>query len=916
MAVSMTINRSVNSATNQLMIGGYWLQHTLMYTSAAGWNAAMDLLANVCTWHAVHMGGGYANSATGAQAWAQTDVAPNSSTRQWTTPSGSSRDGLDSYDARFATIKTKNAGSKFALVAHDFFQQTQDPTKTRSSATGNNFFPPNTSQRRTDFATIIGEILNHYPGRYSAVSIGQEFKGWDRYNANNAAPLAMGEFVDHANKIATYIRANFPTVEIWFPHLNYVATSAEPSRTNVVDGWVANTGGFLAADLTTLQYCLDNMPPSLVDRITYDISICDNNTASPRSTAFIQSRTSIERGLTKAINDLQLARPNWGVKKPLVAIETYVNVNLSDNGRHTDDELGVFGTSMVAWAGFGGTTIHMRWQPEGDIGTPYNRQSFFSKTGNTTQTNPVTTGVSGGTPYPLYYGVKDFKEMFPPGTTFKSVTTSNSLVEGWANATEILLLNKTANSETITLTDATTSATKVVTVAAFKMLRTTLPISGGGSGGTGWTFVKAVTHNSNGAGLTNTASLSGTSAAGNILVAVAAISNNAGIVNFVDPAGWQVLPTADSGATGPKIKMWAKVSTGEQSLTTTYTSDPSNPAPITNIFSTLHLREYTAATNSVVPHKSANTAQTATFQILDTGTITTTLDGCLVIGGVVNKNSDLQTEGGDGFTPAGIDSGNGGVASNQRINLEVYELIQAAAGVAQETPTLPAAVSRQYAGAIAAIAPTRAAWVKTGQGTTGALNGSGAKIRQNSKQNIAIMNSAVASGAKIRQKVPKQNIGIIGSTTGSGAKVYVPGIIPGQTYTKTGIAISVRTASGAKVYLQGQTPTVFYTKTGVGAAVGVGSGPSVVLTGQNPTTVYTKTGSGKGVGVSSGAKIAIQGNAPTTFHVKVNATITLNAVGGSDIFTSEVFTSGGIRQFNKTGRVVSSHGASGRKVST
>jgi hypothetical protein len=99
-------------------------------------------------------------------------------------------------------------------------------------------------------------------------------------------------------------------------------------------------------------------------------------------------------------------------------------------------------------------------------------------------------------------------------------------------------------------------------------------------------------------------------------------------------------------------------------------------------------------------------------------------------------------------------------------------------------------------------------------------------------------------------------------------------------------------------------------------AVGVGSGPQTVLTGQNPTTVYTKTGSGKGVGVSSGAKIAIQGNAPTTFHVKVNATVTLNAVGGSDIFTSEVFSSGGIRQFNKTGRVVSSHGASGRKVST
>jgi Bacterial Ig domain/Glycosyl hydrolases family 39 len=89
----------------------------------------------------------------------------------------------------------------------------------------------------------------------------------------------------------------------------------------------------------------------------------------------------------------------------------------------------------------GGSSVTLRWQPQGIQGSVYygNDENLFSD----------TRQAGGGQPFPSYWVYRDFDDLFPPGTPLYQATSSSPDIEVVASSTRTLIINKRPVSTTV-----------------------------------------------------------------------------------------------------------------------------------------------------------------------------------------------------------------------------------------------------------------------------------------------------------------------------------------------------------------------------------------------------------------------------------------------------------------------------------
>lgn len=151
--------------------------------------------------------------------------------------------------------------------------------------------------------------------------------------------------------------------------------------------------------------------------------------------------------------------------------------------------------------------------------------------------------------------------------------------------------------------------------------------------------------------------------AANLLVIVAAISQNGGANFFNTPSGWtQIIPSYAFSASNPKLGFYTKVAAGgETSVTVTSTS--------AFRFQTWfgEFNGYTATLDADAGGVGTSGAVTTG----DTATATPTVPGGLWIGAVAVKNAEASLSNPGGYSVATVNN-EGGASSTQKVQLGVW----------------------------------------------------------------------------------------------------------------------------------------------------------------------------------------------------------------------------------------------------
>jgi hypothetical protein len=312
-------------------------------------------------------------------------------------------------------------------------------------------------------ATLASEILARYPNRIVAFEYGLELKGIN-WGAGNFA--ALDSFVAGYTAFATYMHANHPTIECWYPHLNFFAHwSNISSRRTAMDNLVAGGSSLEPNDEIALQRLL-LVNPALVDAWTLDSSIVDYSTSDTwrGNYAAVEQRVSMPYHLGRVVRERMTA--SWGsagVTKPMHHIESYFDVNQTEQDWATDDQQAALSTAILMWCMKGGQGYHMRWEPTG--GTP----GAESPNGN------IASWWSNlGVAFPAWAQARDLRATFPPGTSLHTVTTDDSHIVAVAGGGKVYLLNTHSSAISVSVT-ATNGTLGAQSIPAYSYLIQDLP---------------------------------------------------------------------------------------------------------------------------------------------------------------------------------------------------------------------------------------------------------------------------------------------------------------------------------------------------------------------------------------------------------------------------------------------------------
>lgn len=411
-----------------------------------------------------HWSGGYANSSSGEQTWALNDFAPTSmgSGRVWS-DSSTTRIGLD---GRFAKLDALNAlggaQTKYVLVLFDH-PQAMIAGDTRTSGWINPW-PAATQWDSGEAGALVTEVLNRFSGKIKAVSYGQELKGF----SSRTSTAELDAFAAGYVAFKLYMEANHPTIEVWYPHLNFYASDSEGTRNTNFDAVLAGGTSLTTNDETILTRLLSQVPAARKPhRFTYDISIIDYNGTTWRASGYdnIKTKVKIEKELARIINARTLSA--WGATVPLVAIESYFDVNQLLQDWATQGQQAALQTAMAMHAAMGGTTYHARWEPEGAV-----------------PGSEAPDGIIGswwhrdGYAVAAYTQMKALKDSFPPGTNLYSWTTDDADIVALAGGTKIMLLNLNSTTAKSVAVVGTNGATGAVSVPALGYIVQDLPTAG------------------------------------------------------------------------------------------------------------------------------------------------------------------------------------------------------------------------------------------------------------------------------------------------------------------------------------------------------------------------------------------------------------------------------------------------------
>lgn len=317
---------------------------------------------------------------------------------------------------------------------------------------------------------LASEIISRYGAtKIRAFSYGQELKGIAKGSLPSTAFLSR--FTAGFETFATYMTANHPSMELWYPHLNFWATDTLAVRQASMDALIAGGSSLAPNDELMVNRMMDDVDPDHVDRFTYDASIVDNNAADSwrGNYAAVEQRLNMEFHLQRVLKAKMLSR--WGVEKPLVAIESYFDVNQTAQDWATEAQSAALQTAIAMWAMKGGVTYHFKWEPQG--GTP----------GGEAPDGNIASWFKGadGTAYAAAPQLGDLTAAVAPGSDLFSSTTDNTHINVVAadgpNGKKLVFLNTSGSTVSVgaASADGTSWTIAPADVAAYSLLIQDLP---------------------------------------------------------------------------------------------------------------------------------------------------------------------------------------------------------------------------------------------------------------------------------------------------------------------------------------------------------------------------------------------------------------------------------------------------------
>lgn len=467
---TVTVDQTAVVQTAQMRLAGIAIQRYGRMGMTSGEKAAMNaLMAQGMDLMIVHWSGGYSNANQAYQQLKATDFAPTSMSTPRTYANIGGFRGLDEHFANLDALRALRPGVQMAVIMWDH-PVAMLAGDTRSSSTPISPWPAASQWGGAFAGKFCTELLAKYPGKIKAFSYGQELKGV----SNRTDTTELNSFAAGYTAWATYMRANHPTIELWYPHLNYWATASLSSRQSAMTALLAGGSSLQAADESIINRLMDQVDPALVDRMTYDVSILDYNPAdtwrpppfSSGTYAAIAQRTPMEGMVVKVLKAKMLAR--WGVVKPEVRIEGYTDVNQVDQKWQTEAQSAALQTASMMGAQREGVTYVAKWEPEG--GTP----------GAEAPDGDIESWFTiDGVPYKAWPQARDLVTAFPPGTGMFATTSDDVNIRANAGGTNVYLLNLSPApiSVGVTATDGSLSATSI---PGYGYLVRTLPAYSGG----------------------------------------------------------------------------------------------------------------------------------------------------------------------------------------------------------------------------------------------------------------------------------------------------------------------------------------------------------------------------------------------------------------------------------------------------
>lgn len=414
--------------TNEIKPSAYAVQRFLRSGMSSGEKAAaVALMSSFVDSIAYHWSGGYRNQDPSYQLWSARDFAPAmGSGRVW--DDSGSRQGLDTAFSNLDALRVTRSNARMVLVMHDHPVAMLDGG-TRSGQTQMPW-PTQNFWGASYAGQLASDIISRYTSdRILAFSYGQELKGFaDRTDTDSLREYAAGY-----TKFAQYMRANHPGVELWYPHVNFFATSSQinTTRKTAMDALIAGGNDLGPNDNGIINTLLQEVDASLVDRVTFDVSILDNSSMdSWRGNYYaVSRRTMLEYHLARVLKARMTTY--WGSQKPLVAIESYFDVNQTLQDWVSEEQSAALQAAIIMAAMRAGVTYHYRWEPQG--GTPGSEAP---------DGNIASWWTEDGVKFKAYDYTKDLRLAIPPNTPLKTVSSNNPDVEVVASQTKAFVLNK------------------------------------------------------------------------------------------------------------------------------------------------------------------------------------------------------------------------------------------------------------------------------------------------------------------------------------------------------------------------------------------------------------------------------------------------------------------------------------------
>lgn len=804
---TVTIDRETPVQTSQWRTGGYWIQHSLEYRTEPGYSRIRALMASLPEpWHVTHMGG---------DGWALRDLAPNASTRNWTT-SGNRR-GLDDVEVQFQDFEDDNPNCKFILSPHNYGTWISG-LNTTTSSTGR---PRNTTDI-SNLAILVDQILDRYPGRYFAVMYGQELKGG--YSRSNPT-----EFINHYNQFFNELKITNPSIIKVGPHLGFYGYSGGggyAGRQADMDALLASTDGSQSIDPTNTEWgansednwlrlfirnCWDN-----IDYLGLDVSIFDNNDVVGNGR--ITNQSYYGGTPLKLLEAMQrraefLMMDEHDEVKPIYWSEKYINVDLTDCSLYSEDQQALH--PVLDLYGAQGKGLQMgcigtnAWQPEGSGSSPYNFYSWF------VDCDSNANGRSAGTAFKHFTYQKEAIDRFQAGKVFVDCESDSQYIHPFCNDDgEYMIFNGSTSDVAVTVIDTVVGNSRVFTVPATSRITGTLPFP---SGSTTIIPVQDWTSNRTASGISVAVGAAQGWAAptpGHLLLCFVEANQNSSTQNIsIDtPSGWTLVKAEPGGAgaagtRNPRVHLFKKIAVGDE--TTITVAQGNDPTSGTTLNCRMNIQVIELAGNhSTGDEDGTATSNTGNAQVLSSGTVTTTEDGSFVVAGYASENNVTVTNPpGSGYDAATVS--NEAVTSSNTLTVAVFDKGQEVAGGTSIAPTISGGSNRQMSIVQAAFKKVEAVIPPADEITGPTLIGTAT-----SDQNATTAVITVGAGG-----VPADALVCVDIITHSPATIAVSGVVDSKNgaYAVTNNIDQSTSVRGNTAYLKipialvnGDTITVTY----------------------------------------------------------------------------------------------------------